>query len=248
MTISDTLIEILQNPPDLTCVSLSHDYTYQVDRNVMRPHNALSCERRMQYEYLYPDKGSPSSLPLIVGQLLHHYLEATVEHIYATEVKIDLQPMWPIVGSADIVSEDEVLDIKTTNKMGLLYRIRDGAAPEHIIQTGIYAYALQKPNFTVFYLERDTFKTHWQTFTLAHYVAPIEKELQRLKDLHSYFERAAEILPTWKRTITGEPIYLDPSRSWECKYCPFQQLCIEEKLEQDRKWKLNHDSEPRTFY
>lgn len=213
--LSETIEIFLSQPPR------QHDPHHDDTGVLAHPHMAMQCARKIYYQMNMPADGK-INMPIVSGKLLHAYISLGIANEYENvqaNVLIDLRPEFPLIGEADLVDDDEVIDLKTTSGNGYYYRKQeDSASLYHIIQTGIYAYALGRPKIGVFYLDRDKFRSIYFQYETEAYMELIHNELIRLAQLTQVTVRPGRYLPDGRK--------LDPFSDWECSYCQFRGPCL----------------------
>lgn len=226
--INDVVQQFINAPP--RDENPDHD-----ENDLVHPNMAYQCARKVYYN-MHSSREGTSSMPLITGTLIHAYIseklngkiidykrdDPDISSEYDTiqsDVPIDLRPKYPIIGVADLVSDNEVADLKTTSSSGLFFRKREGkASMGHIIQTGIYALALGKPKIVVIYISREKFNTLAYTYNLDDYLDRIYAEMERLAFIRTFPYRPNREMPDGRT--------LNPLVDWECRYCNFRGKCL----------------------
>jgi len=141
---------------------------------------------------------------ILIGKLLHHGIEAILRDLMLisgdnirTEVPVsgEINGL-RIVGRADIVLDNEVIEIKTTSSVNNLPR------DSHVLQTAIYAKLLNKARGRLVYFILNNDKR-----IIEFDVDPINDD-----DLTNLIEEFKKRKPT-------------PRYPWECNYCVFKQFC-----------------------
>lgn len=236
MTIPNTIMQVLSNPNGFDD---SEHWTNPEFEGMAHVSKSNHCARQVYYSIRYPQ--FKPTLPIICGMLVDEYIKSAASQIddMQTSVKVDFRPEYPIVGEADLVSDNEVCDIKTTSEKGLTYRIRQGPSHDHVAQVNTYAYGLRKRNCSLLYLSRDKFNSYsfeWETDDTKA-IASLERltKIWQTTQLANYIESSASaamdfevshkngfVLPA---KINGEGITLQPGLSWECRYCPYVNKC-----------------------
>lgn len=161
-----------------------------------------------------------------VGKRFHEWVQGLLGEVQS-EVKVEMND---ILGFADLVTEDEVIDIKSQHSKGFWwmnqkgYDITKGKYGD-ILQVTCYAWILGKPKARLFYLSKDDLCTEEHVFFTDKWTEKVEKELVTLRAL-------------WKSGITpnAEP----RTYKTECiqkngtKPCLFYGYCKEELCTQSK--------------
>lgn len=211
--------------------------------SLLRMSQAGMCARQIAFQAV----GVPEDFELEAGVLFtfdvgRHWHERiqqlAQEHLGAeTEVKCTLEPEFPVSGSADFVYGDYVGEIKTV--AGYAYGLatgriwqESGPGPkeEHLLQAGMYAKALDKPNIHIVYIDKDKQgMAEWfygpEDIWLSELV---DSELERMKGIAN---RIAE--GVWPRraipnygTVEHPPQYMAKNgEPWNCRYCRWRDTC-----------------------
>lgn len=174
----------------------------------------LQCLRRTYYEIKHGvDIKHKISKPLLVGTAIHKYIEYLInKHKDKLDINIEAEKHiefeykgWKIVGRADIVTDNEVWEIKVTSKT---YKI---PSLLHIAQANLYAYILKKPIVRIIYFRNNKI----EEFVYHTNDRLTQMFFKRLDKLISYLERDEE-----------------PPREEDfwCSTCPFKYICLQKKL------------------
>jgi len=133
-------------------------------------------------------------------------------HVIASEV--DIPPQELIRGRADAIVSDGkelyVLDIKSINSM--LFKNLAQPKEEHIDQIQLYLHYLDPKKGILLYVNKDT--QELKEFLVTYNPKRVQSLLKILYDLKKKINSniIPPRLPSW-------PDY------WECKYCPFKEIC-----------------------
>ena len=186
--------------------------------------------RCYRYQYLYR-KGVPPSNPLDertlrvfkVGDLFHDFVQSFLPDAQS-EVRCELGD---ILGYADVVTDDCVLDIKSQHSFAWHHMNKDGydVYKEKLpnwLQVACYAEILEKPRVGLVLISKDD-------LCIAQYWAPTDRFSSLLG------EELAEVRTNWENQIVppAKPrCYIDKKtgKSRECSFCLYQDKC---KGEQD---------------
>ncbi|NPA98861.1 MAG: CRISPR-associated protein Cas4 [Crenarchaeota archaeon] len=140
---------------------------------------------------------------ILLGKIVHEGIEAILSRIeYMVD---DIQVEVPVtrevngvtlVGRADIVTSDAVVELKTTRST------KELPHENHKLQAAIYAKLFDKPRAILVYIVLNN-----ETKILEYEIEPIDDEMlkQLIKELKE-----------------GKPA---PRYPWECNYCIFRQFC-----------------------
>lgn len=212
--INDVVQRLINDPP--RTYNPGHD-----DDTLAHPSMAAQCARKIWYQ-MYASEQGLANMPMITGTLIHAFIGECIKQLdqgFQVEVPIDLRPKYPIIGVADITSDNEVADLKTTSSQGLFFRKREGkASKSHILQAGIYAWALGKSKIVIIYISREKFNTLAYGYNVADYLEEIKLEMERLTFIRTFPFRPNRELPDGR--------VLQPLVDWECKFCNFRRKCL----------------------
>ena len=151
-----------------------------------------------------------------VGNLFHEFVQQFLPE-HQVEVKVETDD---ILGYADIVCEEEIIDLKSQHSGSFWYMEKanfDINKEKHdaILQTMIYAKLLNKPKTRLVFISKDDFCIAEYPFIYKEWEEELEKELGMLR---SIWDRQA--LPQASPRCYG---------GTECLYCNFFNKCY--KLE-----------------
>lgn len=141
---------------------------------------------------------------ILIGKLLHEGIESIIRRIISLAnnnieiekpISLEIDGL-RVIGRADIVTDSEVIEIKTTRSCNGLPH------DNHMLQASIYAYALNKPSARLVYIVLNN-----DVRILEYYVDPITRE-----DLEKLVMEFREAKPS-------------PRYTWECNYCIFKAYC-----------------------
>ena len=143
---------------------------------------------RMQ---VWKRKGEPQTNPpdvralriFAVGHLFHEYIQSQLEGV-EKEVKVETDD---ILGFADLVTEDEVIDIKTQHSRAFWYMQKgkydvNKEKYPNILQVMTYAYLLGKPKGRLIFISKDDLCTEEYGFHLDQWKGKVEEEIATLLD------------------------------------------------------------------
>jgi len=174
--------------------------------------------RCMRYQYWSRANEVETNLPDItalkrfeVGDLFHDY----VQNFFTAQIEV-LVETDDVKGYADIVTNDEVVDIKSVNDWAFKFLLDkefnvDKAKPEACMQVSLYAKLLNKPKASLLFINTKSLATVQCEVNLGEWIARVDTELATL---NSAWEKKA--LPSASpRCYAGK----------ECSYCSFLQKC-----------------------
>ena len=146
-----------------------------------------------------------------LGKSFHMVIQRQVQHLADIEVPIEFKyKNFIIKGSADIVDEECVYDIKT--KSSLRY-IQSTIQNEHKIQTLIYMKALNKKRGSIIYVDKTNFTSKQIAFKYNSSI--VERVLLKLEKFHPIYMK-------WKNN--GMKISEIPFKKCKCMYCRYEVL------------------------
>ena len=156
-----------------------------------------------------------------VGHLFHDFVQSVIvtnDPTIQTEVKVEEDD---VIGFADIVTEEGVVDIKTVHS-GAFHYMKDDISESkkpNILQVAYYARKLGKGKFSLCFVSKDDLCIKEVAFVLND---RWEKELDwELKTL-----RLAWMMYPEKLTPAIPRAYCDKNgKSKECAYCSYKTLC-----------------------
>ena len=173
-----------------------------------------ACQRKLWLQLRNPRLAlEHTSMPQIIGSALHGLTESLITSAHSnikSEVKVSFEPEYPVIGAADLVDNDTVIDLKFVGDYGY----RTFAATGNLaykIQVLTYAYGLDKPLAAIFMVNRGTLQFKSQLYIVNRHIEEIEQYLTRAKKIYH-----KEDLP--------QRDHLD-SNNFECRYCLFKEAC-----------------------
>jgi hypothetical protein len=151
-----------------------------------------------------------------IGKLFHNFFQNILKGEHQCEVMIKTEDS---LGYADLVSIDEVADIKSVKSYSFKlmkdkkkkFDFRADKMPE-ILQTTFYGKNLNKPKGRIIFVEKNNMDVIEFTFDIAEFIPMLDKELEILNN----FWNAKVLPPNNPRCYGGN----------ECSYCGFQDKCI----------------------
>jgi len=174
----------------------------------------LQCLRRSYFEIKKGvDVKYKLSKPLLIGSAIHKYIEHLInKHKNKLGLNIEAEKHiefeykgWKVVGRADIVTEDEVWELKVTSKR---YKV---PSLIHISQVNLYAYLLKKKVVRIIYFRNNKI----EEFVYQYNPRLIDMFMKRLDRLVTALE-------------TNTPP--DREEDFWCSTCPFKYQCIYKPL------------------
>ena len=226
------------------------DNLREKDRELFHASSAGSCLRKQMYNYYdYPhdEKDKKSYRILRLGTIVHKDIEEAIAH-YCTEFmnndgnkqvfiedKIELEEL-SVVGTYDVGKLDAeenrftLWDIKTaaaykwTTKFGRKQNRKPSSDTNYKLQLGTYAlginhkYKVSKIEMYLLWYNKNTsamreqiVSPEWVEKALEYWVAVNEV----LEDIGNHFEE--ELKPEYYLGV--------PYQDWECRYCPYYNIC-----------------------
>src|SRR3990167_6563584 len=144
------------------------------------------------------------------GNLFEHF----VCQYIPSEQKQVLIEIEDFKGYADIVTEDEVIDVKSINSKAFWYMDKENydinkEKRHNILQVIFYAKYLGKPKGRLVMESKDDLCIREYGFFVSSWEEALETEIKKLRD-------------AWSKDELPEA---EPQAGWECKYCPFLDKC-----------------------
>ena len=149
------------------------------------------------------------------GHIFHDWIQGLLGEV-ESEVRCEKDD---VLGYADLVTKDEVIDIKTTHSRGFWYMKKKGYDVNkekygNILQVICYAWILGKPKARLVFVSKDDLCINEYGFYTDTWVKELFTELSFLRKMWDFKE-----LPK------AEP----RAYKTECTYCNFRDACKEEK-------------------
>jgi CRISPR/Cas system-associated exonuclease Cas4 (RecB family) len=163
------------------------------------------CQQRNAYRLQYPLHDSKVTLNSEMGTTIHRYLQESVRRSMpdvGIEVPVSFEPVFPVIGKADLVTVDTVIDIKSHSPYA---RVPNAI---HYLQVASYCLALNKPMGCLCYVERGCLTPKFVYFNPLAHKNHVELLLQAARAIYNNKDTAIAT----------------PSRS-ECSYCEFSHIC-----------------------
>jgi CRISPR/Cas system-associated exonuclease Cas4 (RecB family) len=154
------------------------------------------------------------------GDLFHEFVQDFLPK-HQTEVLIETED---IKGYADIVLEDEVIDIKSQHSRAFWYMQKSNydintKRYPNILQLMTYCYLLKKPKGRLIFVSKDDLTIAEYGFYLSKWQKEVENELNHIR----FFWKGKKLPPADPRAYLN-----DKGEPQECKYCPYKDKCNQE--------------------
>jgi hypothetical protein len=152
------------------------------------------------------------------GNIFHDFVQRLLpDHQCEVEVK---EP--DISGRADIVTEEEVIELKSHHSRAFWYSSKEGydikkEKKNNIMQVCYYALQLKKERARLVYISKDDLCINEWTFTPTQWEDAINEELRKLR----HWWEVRKTPPAEPRLYKGK----------ECQYCAFKDTCNEKEKE-----------------
>ena len=134
-------------------------HNYNTEINEFRCSSFDVCPRKMYYQKKYPvDPTEYVKGIFTIGHILHKEIQEILKDTYDCEVPVlyvDKQSDIKLIGHADLVSDNRVIDIKTVNRLPV--RPYD----KHHLQVNTYSYLLSKDYYGLLYVEKNTLQMRY---------------------------------------------------------------------------------------
>lgn len=172
----------------------------------------VQCLRKAYYDqFAEPDLEHRLRRPLFEGTAIHKFIEYLVEKYGSklmqkiqSEVEIEYQINGvKIIGRADAVLDDRVVEIKTTTNLP------KKPYPSHVLQANTYAYILKKPKFEIIYIG---------DYGVTSFVMKTSKEY-----FDYVIERAKILMKAFRSSVPPEK---EPSIL--CPKCRYYHICFKQ--------------------
>lgn len=164
------------------------------------------------------------------GELFHKFVQDTVvKNNPAAQVEV-LVNTDDVCGYADIVTDDEVIEIKSQHSRAFWHMEKENvditeSKPNHCYQVMTYCHFLKKPQGRLVYISKDD-------LCIAEYILPFtpqwaQKVTDELAVLNDYWSKTS--LPP------AEPRLYKQKTEWaECGYCDWKDACFAFETQCDR--------------
>lgn len=166
------------------------------------------------------------------GKLFHDFVQNYIPD-QSKEVKVDKDD---ILGYADIVTKDSVIDIKSVHSKAFWYMEKSNydvkkEKENNWIQVATYAWILGKEWVRLMFISKDDLCIAEYAFPTKEFIPKVEEEL---KILRGYWEKE-EVPPAKPRCYNGK----------ECKYCQFLGLCSDFERGEGRELPFKPKTPPK---
>lgn len=191
------------------------------------PSSLGRCYRMQYWNRLNEPKSNPLKAETLrifaIGNLIHKFFQDILKENCLIEAKVETEDC---LGFADIVGENEVVDIKSVRsfQFKLMKGIKDKKNhykkipydfPKEksceILQVSYYAITLGKPKGRLIFVNKDSLEVVEYSFEVKNFEDRLKKELEVLR---GYWVRK-ELPPPEPRVYNGK----------ECEYCQYQTKC-----------------------
>jgi len=199
-------------------------YLDSIYREKWRPSNFGRCFRYQHWYRKGIDRTNPPAQKTLhlfrVGNIFHEDLQKlAVKHYRGESLGIETSIRHEnVIGHADIVLEDEVIDLKTCGNWqwrkinGKNYDVAvDNES--YVIQVCSYGLFLGKPKARLAFICKDTYEIKEFFFDVSDWAAKVNEEL----DINNGFWEQERLPPALPRAYGGK----------ECNYCMFRNTCNE---------------------
>ena len=181
-------------------------HTYEIGEYY--PHMLGYCPRKSYYEYVYGPRLDGKGVRYVnLGITLHDFiLRGFEKRGYQIEVPFEFRitPEVRIRGRIDGLAVDHILELKTTSYLPKKPHIG------HLAQVSLYMKAFNRPEAYILYVVRND-------LSRRVFQVPFQQE---------YYDLAVRTaLQVHEALKTGVPPPRAPLESWECKTCPFREIC-----------------------
>ena len=179
-----------------------------VESNVLEVTECVHCLRRSYYARKYGHKLFNKNV--FEGRAIHLYVQHLLNKYYPeieteVEIEVDFGFDFRILMKPDVILEDRVVDIKTTDRDNVFM-----SDIEYELQTNFYAFVLNKPYYEIVYITR---RGGIVTFVSEVNYDMFEEVLNRAKKLYMCLQNNVE--------PEREPKY--------CRTCEFYHRCFRQK-------------------
>lgn len=178
------------------------------------------CYRRQIWNRMNLPKSNPIGIETLkvfrAGKLFHDMIQQLLP-INSTEVLVEEED---IKGFADIVMEEEVVDIKSQKSFAFTLMAKKGFnlfvdKIEHVLQVSYYAWKLGKKDARMVYINKDTIEIKEFSINVGMIIPKIEEEISILRNWWGQWQDKKEFPPASPRLYKGK----------ECTYCQFENTC-----------------------
>jgi len=205
-----------------------------------KPSGLGQCFRRQYWTRKQEEPSNPIDKRTLrvfkAGNLFHDFVQTNLLTRYPNwqkEVKIEVED---VLGYADLVSEDEVVDIKSQHSRKFWHNtqeVNNGADIKDMffnnwLQVAWYAWSLGKEKMRLVFVSKDD-------LSIQEYVLPLDGYWKGLLD-----EEFTKLNYYWKdnQTPAAQPrLYGGEETKKECEYCQFKDKCF--AMEKSKKGATN---------
>lgn len=179
----------------------------ELDENQISVTECTDCLRKSFYRRKY--KRKYINKHLFEGKAIHHYIEYLVKKYHGDilvedEYEVDLGYEFTIVMRPDIILDDRVVEIKTSDSNNIIV-----PHLEHELQANFYAFVLAKDYYEIIYITRG--------IDICHFVKPVSI------DLFNVLIKRARML--YKSIVSDIP----PKKELKyCRFCVYYDICLKE--------------------
>ncbi len=187
------------------------------DRSKIHIPEITGCSRKLWLNLRMPDQTiNMVSMAMKVGTQLHVLTQEILQDLNLitkeqTEVPVIFND-YPVIGSADVVSGDYVVDLKFQSSWSFDHPFSE-STHAYKMQVLLYAYGLGKKFGTVFAVNRGTLGFKAVTYMTEKHIHEIRKYLNRAKEIYE-----SETMPHREHQTPD---------NFECRYCPHKSACWE---------------------
>lgn len=157
---------------------------------------------------------SPDARSFRVFQCGHLFEYFVTQHIPSNQKQVVVETE-DFKGYADVVTDDEVMDVKSINSKAFWYMDKETydisvEKRQNILQVLFYASVLGKPSGRLVFVSKDDLCIREYGFFLrGKWQDALDAETKKLQEI-------------WEKQELPEA---EPQMGWECKYCPFVDKC-----------------------
>ena len=180
------------------------------------------CYRAQYWNRLAEPESNPSDARTLrvfaVGKLFHEFVQRLFPDAQK-EVRVETDD---VLGFADIVYGDNVVDIKTVHSKSFWYAKRDGydvnkEKNSNILQVMFYVHILKATTGRLVFISKDDFCIDEYGFHIDKWRSEVEKELETLR----YYWSKQNLPPAIPRAYGSTA-----ENPRECSYCSWKDKCF----------------------
>lgn len=189
---------------------MEEGHNYETDINQFRISEIKYCPRLMYYLKVYPEVVDTRLLRIFtIGHIIHKEIQNIIKEEEQVEIEKEVIRRFTvkdnsieIIGHADIVRYNEVVDIKTC------YKLPDNPYIDHLLQVNTYSYLLNKEYCSVLYVQKNDLEVRYFQYKTD-------------KNLFEYcLNNCFYVYNCIKNDVLPEKRQYD-----FCKLCRFKKLC-----------------------